>query len=167
MSGKTIYHRMKFLNARMAANYRRGIGPTRVVLLLTTTGRKSGLPRVTPLQFEEVDGMYYIASARGQDADWFKNIRANPAVHVCVRKREFDATAEPVTDPARIADFVELRLRRHPIMVRLIMHFFDRMPLRFTRADLERFCEEKAMVILHPRKERSSGEANSETAHAS
>lgn len=34
--------------------------------------------------------------------------------------REFDATAEPLTDPGRIADFIELRLRRHPIMIRLI-----------------------------------------------
>lgn len=153
MPGKTIYHRMKTLNARMAANYRRGIGPTRVVLLLTTTGRKSGLSRVTPLQFEEVEGTYYIASARGRDADWFKNILANPNVHVCVRKREFDATAEPLTDPARIADFLVLRLRRHPVMVRLIMHVFDGLPLRFTRADLERLCQEKAMVILRPIKE--------------
>jgi len=34
--------------------YRLGLGPLvgRVVLLLTTTGRKSGLPRVTPLQAE-------------------------------------------------------------------------------------------------------------------
>lgn len=150
MSSRTIYHRMKKLNARMMANYRLGFGPTRVVLLLTTTGRKSGLPRVTPLQYEEIDGDYYIASARGRDADWFKNVAANPNVHVQVRDREFDATAEPVTDPSRIADFIELRLRRHPIMIRLIMHLFDRLPLRFTRADLEKFCEEKAMVILRP-----------------
>ena len=69
MASKTIYHRMKSFNARMAANYRRGIGPTRIVLLLTTIGRKTGLPRVTPLQFEQIDGAYYIGSARGQDAD--------------------------------------------------------------------------------------------------
>jgi hypothetical protein len=50
MPAKIIYHRMKNLNIRMAANYKRGFGPTRIVLLLTTTGRKSGLPRVTPLQ---------------------------------------------------------------------------------------------------------------------
>lgn len=150
MSAKTIYHRMKTLNARMVANYRRGIGPTRMVLLLTTTGRKSGLPRVTPLQYEEVDGDYYIASARGEEADWFKNILANPNVHVQIKAREFDAVGEPVTDPKRIADFMVLRLRRHPIMIRLIMHLFDGMPLRFTRADMEAFCKEKAMVILHP-----------------
>jgi deazaflavin-dependent oxidoreductase (nitroreductase family) len=150
MPPKTIYHHMRSLNARMAANYRRGIGPRRVVLLLTTTGRKSGLPRITPLQFEQVDGDFYIASARGPDADWFKNILANPQVHVQVRDQEFNAMAEPVTDPLRIADFIELRLRRHPIMIRLIMHLFDGLPVRYTRADLEEFCKEKALVILHP-----------------
>jgi hypothetical protein len=83
-----------------------------------------------------VSGDYYIASARGRDADWFKNICANPNVHVQVRACEFDAIAEPVTDPIRIADFIELRLRRHPIMIRLIMHLFDGLPLRFHRTDL-------------------------------
>jgi deazaflavin-dependent oxidoreductase (nitroreductase family) len=150
MPPKTIYHRMKALNARMAANYKRGFGPTRIVLLLTTTGRKSGLPRVTPLQFEEVDGNYYIASARGQDADWFKNIQANPNVHVQIREREFAAVADPVTDPIQIADFIELRIKRHPVMIRLIMTLFDGLPLRFTHADLEKFCQEKAMAVLHP-----------------
>ena len=147
---KTIYHRMKALNVRMTANYRRGIGPARVVLLLTTTGRKSGLPRVTPLQYEKANDDFYIASARGIEADWYKNILANPQVHVQIREQEFDALAEPVTDPARIADFIELRLHRHPVMIRLIMHLFDRLPLRFDRADLEKFCQEKAMVVLHP-----------------
>jgi deazaflavin-dependent oxidoreductase (nitroreductase family) len=154
MTVKTIYHRMKSLNARMMANYRHGFGPTRVVMLLTTIGRKSGLPHGTPLQYEEVDCDYYIASARGADADWFKNICANPKVHVQVRDREFDATAEPVTNPIRIADFIELRLRRHPIMIRLIMYLFDGLPLRFSRKNLEEFCKEKAMVILHPVKEK-------------
>lgn len=150
MPAQTIYHRMKGLNARMAANYRRGFGPTRLVLLLTTTGRRSGLPRVTPLQYEQADGDYYVASARGRDADWFRNIMANPNVRVRVRDLEFDAVAEPVTDPRRIADFIELRLKRRPVMMRLIMWLFDRLPLRFNRAMLEEFCRDKAMVILHP-----------------
>lgn len=149
MPTQTIYRRMKSLNARMATNYKRGFGPRRLVLLLTTTGRKSGQPRVTPLQFEWVEGDIYIASARGQQADWFKNIQANPQVHVQIGDREFNATAEPVIDPARIADFIELRLRRHPLMIRLIMHFFDGLPWRINRSELEAFCLQKAMVVLH------------------
>ena len=150
MTATTLYHRMKALNARLSANYRRGFGPTRLLLLLTVIGRKSGRPHVTPLQYEQVDGAYYIASARGPDADWFKNICANPRVHVQVRDREFEASAEPVTDPARIADFIELRLSRHPVMIRLVMTLFDGLPLRFKRAELEELCRKKALVILHP-----------------
>jgi deazaflavin-dependent oxidoreductase (nitroreductase family) len=140
---------MKALNARMAANYQRGFGPRRVVLLLTTVGRKSGLPRVTPLQFEQMDDEIYIVSARGDQADWFKNILANPQARVQIGDRQFDAIAEPVTDPGRVADFIELRLRRHPVMIRLIMHFFDGLPWRINRSELEEFCKHKAMVILH------------------
>lgn len=151
MPKKTLYHRMKALNARMTANYRRGFGPTRAVLLLTTTGRKSGLPRVTPLQFEQVDGDIYVASARGPAADWYRNLQADPNVQVQLGKRAFAALAEPVSDPGRIADFLTLRLRRRPLMVRLILHLFDHLPLRFTRADLERLAGQKTLVILHPR----------------
>jgi deazaflavin-dependent oxidoreductase (nitroreductase family) len=139
---------MKPLNARMAANYKLGFGPRRMVLLLTTTGRKSGLPRTTPLQFEEVDGEIYIASARGQEADWFKNILANPKVHVQLGNRKFEAVAVPVTDPKRVADFIELRMKRHKVMIRLIMHLFNGLPLHYNRTDLERLCETKALVIL-------------------
>ena len=141
---------MKSFNANMTKNYKHGFGPARVVMLLTTIGRKSGLPRQTPLQYEKVDDDYYIASARGKDADWFKNICANPNVHVQIRDLEFDATAEPVTDPIRIANFIELRLRRHPIMIRFIMHLVDGLPLRFNRTDIEKICQGKVMVILHP-----------------
>lgn len=148
MNSKTIYLLMKTLNARMVANYKRGFGPTRMVLLLTTTGRKSGQPRITPLQFEKVDSTYYVGSARGKEADWYKNICVNPKVHVQQHKLEFDALAEPITDSARIADFLELRLRRHPLVVRLIMHLFDRLPLRYKRADLESLGKEKTMIIL-------------------
>jgi hypothetical protein len=35
-------------------------------------------------------------------------------------------------------------------MLRLIMHLFDGLPLRFSRADLERIGAEKALVILRP-----------------
>ena len=153
MENKTIYHRMRALNKHMAANYKRGIGPTRVVLLLTTTGRKSGNPHTTPLQFEQIGEDFYIASALGVKSDWFCNILTNPHVTVRVKEREFSALAETVTDPECIADFLELRLKRHPLMIRLIMHLADRLPLRFDRADLVKLGGEKAMVILHPEKE--------------
>jgi hypothetical protein len=39
-------------------------------------------------------------------------------------------------------------------MIRLVMHLFDSLPLRFNRADLEKFCCEKTMMILTTQHER-------------
>lgn len=144
-----IWRIMQRLNRRVTHNYQRGYGPTRMVMLVTTTGRKSGLPRVTPLQFEEYDGVYYLGSARGAAADWFRNIQVNSRVQVQIGERQFAGTAEAVTDAGRVADFLELRLKRHPWMIGLLMRL-EGLPLRYTRQDLERFAAQKAMVMINP-----------------
>jgi deazaflavin-dependent oxidoreductase (nitroreductase family) len=145
----SIWRWMRRLNERITGNYQRGIGPAKVVLLLTTTGRKTGLPRVTPLQYEEQDGVYYIGSARGDQADWFRNIQACSKIEVQIKGKRFSGQAEAITDPVRIADFFELRLKRHPFMMGGLMRL-EGLPRKYTRADLERFAAEKAMVIIHP-----------------
>ena len=53
-----------------------------VVLLLTTTGRKTGKLHTVGLQYELIDGLYYVAAADGLRADWLRNIRVNPEVAV-------------------------------------------------------------------------------------
>ena len=142
---------LRFIKLPPQLVYALGLGPIygRLVLLLTTIGRKSGLPRVTPLQYEEVDGIYYVAAARGQKADWFRNIVADPKVTVQLQDRSFQALAEPVTDPARIADFFELRLERRPRMMGRMMRL-EGLPPNHTRADLEAFAADKAMVVIRP-----------------
>jgi len=131
--------------------YALGLGPLygRFVLLLTTTGRTSGLPRVTPLQYEEIDGAICVASALGDRADWFRNVEADPKVEVRVRSRRFTGIAEPITDRSRVADFLEFRLRRHPKMVGTIMRR-EGLPPHPERADLERYAERRALVIIRP-----------------
>jgi deazaflavin-dependent oxidoreductase (nitroreductase family) len=139
--------------------YALGLGPIygRLVLLLTTIGRKSGLPRVTPLQYEEVDGIYYVAAARGQKADWFRNIMAHPQVAVRVRNKHFHGLAEPITDPARIADFLELRLERRPRMIGALFQA-QRLSARPDRVQLEQYAANRAMVIIRPNGAQSSEE---------
>ena len=140
---------LRLMNRRIATRVlATGRGPNRLVLLLTTTGRKSGLPRVTPLQFEEIDGVYYVGAARGVHADWFRNVVANPHVEVQIQQKHFATIAEPITDSARIADFRELRLQRHPVMMRamLLMHGL----FQPTRANIERLASSLALVVLRP-----------------
>ena len=128
--------------------YTLGLGPLigQVVLLLTTTGRKSGLPRVTPLQYEQVGDTIYIGAALGQQADWFQNIATNPNVHVQVKSHRFQGVAEPITDPARIADFLELRLHRHPRMVSVMLRLEGLA--QPNRAQLEKYGSQLALVAI-------------------
>jgi deazaflavin-dependent oxidoreductase (nitroreductase family) len=137
----------KFIKALYGAGLAPFLG--RLILLLTTTGRKSGLTRVTPLQYEEIDGAYYVGSARGTKADWFRNILADPCVEVRIKFHRFEGLAEPITDPFRIADFLELRLKRHPRMVGAILRS-EGLPASPTRAELEAYAAHLAMVIIHP-----------------
>jgi deazaflavin-dependent oxidoreductase (nitroreductase family) len=131
--------------------YEHGFAPLlgRLILLLTTTGRKSGLPRVTPLQYEMVDGQFYIGSARGAQADWFRNILADAHVSVRIKSREFAGIAEPVADYLRVADFIELRLRRHPRMLGMILKS-EGLPAKPDRLQLEDYAQGLAMVIIRP-----------------
>ncbi len=133
------------------ALYAIGFGPIvgRLLLLITTTGRKSGLPRTTALQYEEVDNAIYIASSKGTHADWFKNLVADPCVTVRVKSRQFAGRAQLITDPVRIADFVELRLRRHPKMVGVILKS-DGLSATPGRAELEAYAGKLAMAIIRP-----------------
>jgi len=55
--------------------------------LLETTGRRTGQPRRTPV-CDGLDGeTFWLVAQRGRDADWVKNIQANPRVRVKVRSR--------------------------------------------------------------------------------
>jgi deazaflavin-dependent oxidoreductase (nitroreductase family) len=141
-------------NHVIKALYAIGLGPLigRLILLLTTTGRKTGLPRVTPLQYEEIDGAFYLGSSRGQRADWFRNILANPHVEVRVKSRRFRGVAETVTDPARVADFLEFRLQRHPKMIGAILQR-EGLPAQPDRAQLEAYAAKLAMVVVRPETE--------------
>lgn len=80
------------------------IGKTQM-LLLTTTGRKSGQPRTTPLNHvTDGDRVILIASYGGDDRapQWYQNLVANPEVTVLIgteTRRMRAATATPEEKP--------------------------------------------------------------------
>jgi deazaflavin-dependent oxidoreductase (nitroreductase family) len=74
------------------------------VLLLTTTGRKSGKQWTTPLGYFEDNGAYIItASNAGADRDpsWFFNLKSNPIVNIQVKDKQITAIAEPADSEKR------------------------------------------------------------------
>ncbi len=55
------------------------------VLILTTTGRRSGQLRTTPLTYLELDGNIVLVASYGGDdrhPQWYQNLVANPAVTI-------------------------------------------------------------------------------------
>jgi deazaflavin-dependent oxidoreductase (nitroreductase family) len=142
---------LRLMNRGPQIAYRLGLGSLlgRMVLLLTTTGRRSGLPRVTPLQYELIEGAYYVASMRGLSADWVRNLRTDPRASVQVAERCFSATAEIVTESARVADFLRFRLGRHPRLVGAILRS-EGLALPPSRADLQAYAAGRTLVMLDP-----------------
>lgn len=74
------------------------------LLLLTTTGAKSGQQRVSPLAYFDIDGkLIIIGSFAGapNNPAWVHNLRANPAAHVEVGMDAFDVTARELPTAER------------------------------------------------------------------
>ena len=69
--------------------------------LPTMTGRKSGLPRITPtLYLRDGDQVVLPASFGGRDNDplWYHNLEADPKVQVRIRGEHLDLVARDATD---------------------------------------------------------------------
>lgn len=69
-------------------------------LLLTTTGRRSGEPRTTPLIYAPHDDeVTIVASKGGSDAPpaWYLNLQADPEVEVQIKGDRFKARARDAT----------------------------------------------------------------------
>ncbi len=69
-------------------------------VLLTTTGRRSGLPREVMLPCERTPEFLYILSTYGRRSNWIRNIERRPAVRVTAAGWVLDAAAEIVDDLA-------------------------------------------------------------------
>jgi deazaflavin-dependent oxidoreductase (nitroreductase family) len=89
-------------------------------LLLTTTGRRSGRSRTTPLTYLR-DGTRFVIVASNGGADrppcWFLNLRDDPRVRL-------DVDGERLSAHARIADTAE-RARLWPLLIRYNPFYAD------------------------------------------
>jgi deazaflavin-dependent oxidoreductase (nitroreductase family) len=100
---------LKTLNGNITHEFRANAGKVggrfegNELLLLTTTGAKSGEPRVAPLVVFRIDGkLLIVAGYGGADVNpaWVHNLRANPRAHVETATGSFDVVAHEV-DPSQ------------------------------------------------------------------
>lgn len=101
--------RLERLNNRVTRwALRHGVGP-RAFALLETTGRVTGRPRHTPVG-NGLDGdTFWLIAVHGDQADYVRNILADPAVRVRVGGRWRTGTAVPLPDDDAIGRSYTLR----------------------------------------------------------
>ncbi|BBZ54065.1 nitroreductase family deazaflavin-dependent oxidoreductase [Mycolicibacterium phocaicum] len=78
------------------------------LLLLHTTGAKSGQPRMSPLAYLPVDGKILIVGSKAgapTHPDWVHNLRANPAARIEIGEDEYDVVARELPDDEREATY--------------------------------------------------------------
>lgn len=74
------------------------------VALLTTTGRKTGQPRVSPLLYlRDGDRVVLVASQGGRTNNpmWYLNLKANPQVRVQIKAEVLQLNARDATEQER------------------------------------------------------------------
>jgi deazaflavin-dependent oxidoreductase (nitroreductase family) len=145
-----IWRLFQFLPPRLAYSVGLGSIAGQMVLLLTTVGRRSGLPRTTPLLYDEIDGIIYVGSARGARADWYQNLLANPNVEIRLGSQRIKGWAEPITDPLKVAEFLEKRLKLHPILATAVLRVegLDSTP---SREQIEAYARRRTLVAIWPK----------------
>jgi deazaflavin-dependent oxidoreductase (nitroreductase family) len=87
--------------------------------VIETTGRRSGLPRRTPVGGRIIDGSFWLVADHGLRSQYVRNIQASPQVRVRTGHRWHTGTAHLLPD-----DDPHARLRQLPwlnsLMVRLL-----------------------------------------------
>jgi deazaflavin-dependent oxidoreductase (nitroreductase family) len=81
------------------------------LLLMTTTGAKSGQPRLSPLAYLTIDDkMIIVGSKAGADTNphWVHNLRANPRAHVELGTDAYDVVARELPDDERDATYPKI-----------------------------------------------------------
>ncbi len=99
------------------------------VLLLTTTGRKTGKPRTAPLLYlssEDGETFYVIGSRGGRKAHagWYYNIRENEQVNITLQGQTLNYRACILAEPTRSVVW------KHFVAFN---HHFTRYQLRISR----------------------------------
>jgi deazaflavin-dependent oxidoreductase (nitroreductase family) len=94
----------KQFNKFMLLMWRLGLGPMLNmwpevggrIMVMATTGRKSGQRRLTPVNYALIDGDVYCTAGFGAKADWYCNIKSESKIEVMLQDGWWEGVAEEV-----------------------------------------------------------------------
>jgi deazaflavin-dependent oxidoreductase (nitroreductase family) len=91
------------------------------VLMITSPGRRTGVPRSTMVRYLDHDGGYLVwgtASGAPRDPDWFRNLRASPGARIEIGTRATEVTVRELTGEERDRVWHDVVLARAPGVAR-------------------------------------------------
>lgn len=97
----------RWLNKLMVLLWRLGLGrlvnasPRHLgrVMVLRVTGRKSGLPRLAPVNYAPGDGEVFCVAGYGERTDWLRNLQVHPELEVWLPDGRWNGRAVLVEEP--------------------------------------------------------------------
>lgn len=119
-------------------------------LMVTHTGRKSGLRRYTVIEVVRADrvaGQYVVASGWGEHADWLQNVQKTPQVIIATAGRRYLARAARLA-PAEAEQELAGYARRHPVAFRALSRLILGRPLGNAPAELRRMGEVVPLICF-------------------
>lgn len=120
-------------------------------LLLTHTGRKSGLPRHAVLEvvrYDRATNTYYVASGFGEKSDWFRNVMKTPQVAIQVGRRQMAAGAERLSLEDAAHELLDYG-RRHPTALRNLARILG-FQIENTEEDVRALAHVVPIVAFRP-----------------
>lgn len=114
------------------------------ILVLTHTGRKTGLRRQTPINYAIVNGEIYGLAGFGEASDWYRNVKANPHVELWLPDGWWAGTVEDISDDERRG-----QLMRHVLLSSgFAAPLFGVDPYRLTDEQIDRATQPYRLLRL-------------------
>lgn len=129
--------------------WRLGLGPLfgPIILMLSHTGRKSGLVRRTALEYHVLDGRIYLVAAFGERAQWYQNVLTDPYVTVQTGRGTQGAVAVRITDDGELAAVYNLFMQTNAMMTNW---YLDSLGIQPTVEDLLAHKDRVVFIRLDP-----------------
>jgi len=113
-------------------------------LLITVTGRKTGRPITTPVNYVRDNDALWVISKR--DRKWWRNLRGGAQVSLHLRGRDIKAFAEAILDPTMVATQLACYIQQIPYSTRSLGIRMEAGKPNFE--DLARVAREWLMVSI-------------------
>jgi deazaflavin-dependent oxidoreductase (nitroreductase family) len=151
--GESMRRFFWFLNKFfMVPMFRLGFGPifgnpfSGYIMVLKVVGRKTGRLRYAPVNYAIFGGKIYCISGYRQGSDWYRNLRAQPAIEVIMPAGAIAGMATEITAPALRTTIIRKVLQNAGFA-----GFFEGYnPFRISDEELARKTADMPLICIQP-----------------